>query len=112
MIYDAEHFLTVIAKPGIRTTNFKAAIKGGAERVVLCDTNGGSMPWQVTAVVRTVHSAVEIPLGYTPTTTANVLLSDSLAAVREGCTQVPGTVNGYGERCGNANLCSVIRTWN
>ena len=109
VIYDAEHFFDGYSEdPEYALQTLKAAIKGGAERVVLCDTNGGNMPWQVTEVVRTVRSAVEIPLGIHAHNDGECAVANSLAAVREGCTQVQGTINGYGERCGNANLCSVI----
>ncbi len=109
VIYDAEHFFDGYSEdPEYALQTLKAAIKGGAERIVLCDTNGGNMPWQVTAVVRTVRSVVEIPLGIHAHNDGECAVANTLAAVREGCSQVQGTINGYGERCGNANLCSVI----
>ena len=87
----------------------EAAARGGAETLVLCDTNGGSLPWQIAEVVRAVKgSGGPARSASTPTTTARRAVANSLAAVREGAIQVQGTINGYGERCGNANLCSVI----
>jgi 2-isopropylmalate synthase len=83
-------------------------VKGGAETVVLCDTNGGSMPWEVTQIVREVSTALNHPIGIHTHNDGECAVSNSLAAIREGAIQVQGTINGYGERCGNANLCSII----
>ncbi|MCX6056408.1 MAG: citramalate synthase [Chloroflexi bacterium] len=109
VIYDAEHFFDGFADdPEYALLTLKAAIKGGADRVVLCDTNGGNMPWQVGKTVQLVRSAVEIPLGIHAHNDGECAVANSLIAVQEGCSQVQGTINGYGERCGNANLCSII----
>jgi len=109
VVYDAEHFFDgyrADAKYALAT--LQAAIRGGAETLVLCDTNGGSLPWQVGEVVRAVRDAVRHPLGIHAHNDSETAVANSLAAVNEGAIQVQGTVNGYGERCGNANLCSVI----
>lgn len=110
VIYDAEHFFD-----GYKENNeyalktLEAAWRGGAEILVLCDTNGGSMPWEVSEIVRAVRARFpEAPLGIHAHNDGECAVANTLAAVREGCTQVQGTINGYGERCGNANLCSII----
>jgi 2-isopropylmalate synthase len=109
VIYDAEHFFDgykLDADYAIET--LKAAVRGGAETVTMCDTNGGTLPWEVTEIIRTVRSRVNIPLGIHAHNDSECAVANSIAAVREGCIQVQGTINGYGERCGNANLCSIL----
>ena len=109
VIYDAEHFFDGYrADPAYALETLHAAVRGGAETLVLCDTNGGSLPWQIGEVVRAVKAAVRHPLGIHAHNDSETAVANSLAAVHEGAIQVQGTVNGYGERCGNANLCSVI----
>jgi 2-isopropylmalate synthase len=109
VIYDAEHFFDGYrADPAYALETLKAAARGGAETLVLCDTNGGSMPWQIAEVVRAVKGAVKTPLGCHTHNDSETAVANALAAVAEGAIQVQGTVNGYGERCGNANLCSII----
>jgi len=108
VIYDAEHFFDGYrADPRYALETLRAAARGGAETLVLCDTNGGSLPWQVAEVVRAVRSEVQLPLGIHTHDDAGCAVANSLAAVGEGAVQVQGTVNGYGERCGNANLCTI-----
>jgi 2-isopropylmalate synthase len=109
VIYDAEHFFDgyrADAKYALET--LKAAIRGGAETLVLCDTNGGSMPWQIGEVVGAVSAALKHPLGVHAHNDSETAVANSLAAVQAGAIQIQGTVNGYGERCGNANLCACI----
>jgi 2-isopropylmalate synthase len=109
VIYDAEHFFDGYrADPAYALETLRAAVRGGAETLVLCDTNGGSLPWQVAEVVRAVRAAVKHPLGVHTHNDGECAVANALAAVHEGAIQVQGTVNGYGERCGNANLCSII----
>jgi 2-isopropylmalate synthase len=109
VIYDAEHFFDGYrADPAYALETLKAARRGGAETLVLCDTNGGSLPWRIAEVVRAAKAAVAHPLGVHTHNDGECAVANSLAAVSEGATQVQGTVNGYGERCGNANLCSII----
>ncbi|HEY3343361.1 MAG TPA: citramalate synthase [Anaerolineaceae bacterium] len=111
VIYDAEHFFDGFnADPAYALETLRAAVRGGAETVVLCDTNGGSMPWQITQVVTGVKAALNHPLGIHTHNDSECAVANSLAALQAGAIQVQGTVNGYGERCGNANLCSIIPT--
>ncbi len=109
VIYDAEHFFDGYrADRSYALETLRAAVRGGAETVVLCDTNGGSMPWEVAEIVRSVKETLNHPLGIHTHNDGECAVANSLAAVREGAIQVQGTINGYGERCGNANLCSII----
>jgi len=109
MVYDAEHFFDGYAlNPGYALETLEAALEGGADLLVLCDTNGGSLPWEVAEVVDAVRSRFDAPLGIHTHNDAGMAVAVGLAAVRHGCVHVQGTVNGYGERCGNADLCSVI----
>jgi 2-isopropylmalate synthase len=109
VIYDAEHFFDGYrADPAYALETLRAAARGGAETLVLCDTNGGSLPWQIADVVREVKSQVKAPLGIHAHNDSETAVANSLAAIHEGAIHVQGTINGYGERCGNANLCSVI----
>jgi len=109
VIYDAEHFFDGYrADPAYAVETLRAAVRGGAETLVLCDTNGGSLPWQIAEVVRAVKGLVKTPLGIHAHNDSETAVANSLAAVHEGAIHVQGTINGYGERCGNANLCSVI----
>jgi len=109
VFYDAEHFFDgykLDAAYAMET--LRAAERGGAEILVLCDTNGGTMPWEISAIVRTVKESMKMSLGIHTHNDAECAVANALAAVREGCVQVQGTINGYGERCGNANLVSII----
>jgi 2-isopropylmalate synthase len=109
VIYDAEHFFDGFkADRTYALETLRAAVRGGAETVVLCDTNGGTMPWEIAEIVREVTTAIRHPLGIHTHNDGECAVANSLAAVREGAIQVQGTINGYGERCGNANLCSII----
>lgn len=109
VIYDAEHFFDGYnADPVYAIETLKAAIRGGAETVVLCDTNGGSLPWEISEVVRQVSTALDHPLGIHTHNDGECAVANSLAAIQQGAIQVQGTINGYGERCGNANLCAII----
>ena len=110
VIYDAEHFFDgykLDADFSLQT--LKAALDGGAEMVVLCDTNGGTMPWEVEQLVSEVADAFPgARLGIHTHNDSELAVANSLAAIRQGAVHVQGTMNGYGERCGNANLCSVV----
>ncbi|WP_066637955.1 citramalate synthase [Desulfolucanica intricata] len=109
VIYDAEHFFDGYkANPEYALQAIQAAEAGGAIRIVLCDTNGGTMPWEIHDIITRVKNSVSIPLGIHCHNDSEVAVANSIVAVRAGVTQVQGTINGYGERCGNANLCSVI----
>ena len=109
VIYDAEHFFDGYADdPEYALATLRAAAEGGPARVVLCDTNGGSMPGAVAVATWEVAKNIEVPLGVHCHNDGELAVANSLAAVAAGASHVQGTVNGYGERCGNANLCSVI----
>jgi len=109
VIYDAEHFFDGYkANSAYALETLKAAARGGAETLVLCDTNGGTMPWEVEQIVREVKAAIDHPLGIHTHNDSEAAVVNSLVAVREGAIQVQGTINGIGERCGNANLVSVM----
>jgi 2-isopropylmalate synthase len=109
VIYDGEHFFDGYKKnPSYALETLRAAIRGGAEIVVLCDTNGGTMPWEVTDIVRAMKNALLFPFGIHTHNDGECAVANTLTAVREGAVQVQGTINGYGERCGNANLCAII----
>jgi 2-isopropylmalate synthase len=109
VIYDAEHLFDGYKEdPVYALETLRSAARGGAEIIVLCDTNGGTMPWEVAEIVRAIREALRHPLGIHTHNDGECAVANALAAVREGCIQVQGTINGYGERCGNANLCSLI----
>ena len=108
VIYDAEHFFDGCREDiEYALETLRAAIRGGAEVVVLCDTNGGSMPWDVAEIVPRVRELGH-PFGVHTHNDAECAVANALIAVRGGATHVQGTINGYGERCGNANLCALI----
>jgi 2-isopropylmalate synthase len=109
VIYDAEHFFDGYkADPKYATETLLAAVRGGAETLVLCDTNGGTLPWDTASIVQEIRLLVQVPLGIHIHNDCECAVASSLAAVRAGVTHVQGTINGYGERCGNANLCAII----
>ncbi len=110
VIYDAEHFFDGYrADPAYALATLRAAFDGGADSISLCDTNGGAMPWQIEEIVNAVRAQFPTePFGIHTHNDSECAVANSLAAARAGCTLVQGTVNGYGERCGNANLCAII----
>jgi 2-isopropylmalate synthase len=110
VIYDAEHFFDGFrADPGYALETLSAAARGGAEVLVLCDTNGGGLPWDVEAAARKAIAAVPgVRFGAHVHDDTGCGVANTLAAVRAGARHVQGTINGYGERCGNANLSVVI----
>jgi 2-isopropylmalate synthase len=109
VIFDAEHFFDGFKDdPAFALRMIGAAEKAGADVIVLCDTNGGSLPNEVTEIMIEVKKAVSTPLGIHAHNDGGVGVANSIAAVAEGAVHVQGTINGVGERCGNANLCSVI----
>ncbi len=109
VFFDAEHFFDGYRNNRVYAMKvLKVAQDAGADLIVLCDTNGGSMPFEVYDIVRQVGKDLDIKLGiHTHNDTENAV-ANSLMAVKAGCCHVQGTINGYGERCGNANLCSII----
>jgi 2-isopropylmalate synthase len=109
VIYDAEHFFDGYrANPDYALETLRAAEAAGAAAVILCDTNGGSLPEQVAERVAAVRSALRCELGIHTHNDCDLAVANTLAAVRQGATQVQGTINGIGERCGNADLVSVL----
>jgi 2-isopropylmalate synthase len=109
VIYDAEHFFDGYAlDPVYALATVQAAARAGADTVVLCDTNGGTLPWRIEEVVAIVRRALATPIGIHAHNDAGCAVANSLAAVRAGARHVQGTINGYGERCGNADLCAVL----
>jgi 2-isopropylmalate synthase len=109
VIYDAEHFFDGYkADSAYALETLQAAIRGGAETVVLCDTNGGTLPWEVERIIRDLKPALNHPFGMHTHNDSECGVINSLIGVREGAIQVQGTINGVGERCGNANLCSIM----
>jgi 2-isopropylmalate synthase len=109
VIYDSEHFFDGYrADPEFALETLRVALAAGAESVVVCDTNGGSLPWDIERAVGEIVRTLGRPVGVHTHDDAGCGVANALAAVRAGATQVQGTMNGYGERCGNANLCSII----
>lgn len=111
VIYDAEHFFDSFREDEVYSlATIKAATDAGADLVVLCDTNGGSMPDFVSAVTAKAISHLGAPVGIHTHNDSGVGVANALAAIKAGASQVQGTVNGYGERVGNCNLTTVIPT--
>ncbi len=110
IVYDAEHFFDGYkSDPEYAMQTLGAAVKGGAETVVLCDTNGGAMPWEVAQFVQEILARYpDVMLGIHAHNDGECGVANTIVAVDQGATHIQGTINGYGERCGNANLCSAI----
>jgi len=109
VFYDAEHFFDGMKSDADYSLQcLKTAAEAGAACLVLCDTNGGALPHEVAEAVNAARKATRAPLGIHAHNDGEVAVANSLAAVAAGAVQVQGTINGYGERCGNANLCSII----
>ena len=109
MIFDAEHFFDGFrADRSYALAAVHAAAQAGADWIALCDTNGGNLPSTVAEIVREAKKVLTVPLGIHAHNDSDLAVANSLAAVEAGCTMVQGTLNGWGERCGNANLMSVI----
>jgi 2-isopropylmalate synthase len=117
VIYDAEHWFDGYKNnPEYALLTLKTAWAAGAEWLVFCDTNGGTLPQEIAAIVKEVREKLGIDpedenalkLGIHAHNDAGTAVANSLAAVNEGVQMIQGTINGYGERCGNANLCTLI----
>jgi len=109
VFYDAEHFFDGFkTNPHYNLRCLSAAAEAGADCLVLCDTNGGTLPDEIATAIEAAKTVTSVPLGIHAHNDAESAIANTLAAVNAGATQVHGTINGYGERCGNANLCSVI----
>jgi 2-isopropylmalate synthase len=110
LFYDAEHFFDGFKDdPEYALNTLEAAVAGGAQCLVLCDTNGGTLTSELAGIIKAVQKKFRrVPLGIHAHNDSELAVANSLAAVELGCQQVQGTINGFGERCGNANLCSII----
>ncbi|RYD19224.1 MAG: citramalate synthase, partial [Verrucomicrobiaceae bacterium] len=110
VVYDAEHFFDGYKdSPEHALATLKAAADGGASCLVLCDTNGGTLPTEIMEISEAVRKHLpETPIGIHPHNDCELAVANAVAAVKAGATQVQGTINGYGERTGNCNLTSVI----
>jgi len=111
VIYDAEHFFDGYKhnKEFALATIMKAQA-AGAKIIVLCDTNGGCLPEQIKEIINQVKKNISIPLGIHCHNDSELAVANTLSAIAAGCVHIQGTINGYGERCGNANLCSLLPT--
>ena len=108
VFFDAEHFFDGYkANPEYAMNSIKTAYESGAECVVLCDTNGGVMPVEISEIVSHVKQTIKSDVGIHTHNDADLAVANSILAVEAGVSHVQGTVNGYGERCGNANLLTV-----
>jgi len=109
VFYDAEHFFDSFKEdPEYSLATIKAAREAGADLVVLCDTNGGSMPEHISAVTQKAIAHIGAPVGIHSHNDSGLGVANALAAVNAGAVQVQGTMNGYGERVGNCNLTTII----
>ncbi|MDR1840097.1 MAG: citramalate synthase [Treponema sp.] len=111
VIYDAEHFFDGWnANSSYALSTLKAACEAGADRIVLCDTNGGNFPDVIAAVVKEVRSSIQqnTPTGIHAHNDSGLALANTIAAVQAGCTHIQGTLAGFGERCGNTPLAALI----
>jgi 2-isopropylmalate synthase len=109
VIFDAEHFFDGYkdnSQYALKT--LEVARTAGADCLVLCDTNGGSMPFEIEKIIKEVQKEINSPLGMHAHNDAGVGVANSIIAARLGIGHIQGTMNGYGERCGNADLCSII----
>lgn len=109
VFYDAEHFFDGYkTNPEYALATIRKAVAAGAARVILCDTNGGTMPWEIREICGVVQRECSVPLGIHAHNDCEMAVANSLVAIESGIVQVQGTINGIGERCGNANLCSIL----
>lgn len=113
VVYDAEHFFDGYkANPNYAIKTLQAAEQAGVDCIALCDTNGGTMPFEVGRIIDEVKKHIKTPLGIHAHNDSECAVANSLVAVEHGAVQVQGTINGFGERCGNANLCSIAPALN
>lgn len=110
VFYDAEHFFDGFkSDPGYALASVQAAVDGGAERVILCDTNGGVMPHEIAQAIREIRKEIPgVKLGIHVHNDGGLAVANTLRAIEEGVIQVHGTINGIGERCGNVDLTSIL----
>jgi len=114
VVYDAEHFFDGFkSNPEYALQSLKAAWRAGADNLTLCDTNGGTVPSRIAEMIRVVMRQLpKAEFGIHPHNDSDCAVANALTAVESGCSLVQGTINGYGERCGNANLVSIIANLN
>ncbi len=111
VVYDAEHFFDGYkANPEYALKTLKAAKDAGAASLCLCDTKGGFLPLDIYEITRKAVEFFKVPIGIHCHNDNGMAVAGSIIAIQAGATQVQGTINGFGERCGNANLCSIIPT--
>ena len=109
VIFDAEHFFDGFKNnPDYALKSIQSAAEAKADWIVLCDTNGGTMPYELEAILEELKKLIKIPFGIHTHNDSETAVANSIVAIKMGAEQVHGTINGYGERCGNANLCSII----
>jgi len=109
VVLDAEHFFDGYKNNSRYALKvLKVAQDSGADTIVLCDTNGGCLPYEIEKITSNMVAKIKIPLGIHAHNDCDLAVANSLAAVKVGVRHVQGTINGFGERCGNANLCSLI----
>jgi 2-isopropylmalate synthase len=109
VVYDAEHFFDGYkANPEYAIKTLQAAESAGVDCIALCDTNGGNLPFKIAEIIEQVKKHIKTPLGIHTHNDGECAVANSLIAVEHGIVHVQGTINGFGERCGNANLCSII----
>jgi len=109
VIFDAEHFFDGYKEdPLYALKTLEVAGEAGADCLVLCDSNGGCLPHEIDQIVRIVREKIDHPLGIHTHNDSGVAVANAVIAARIGISQIQGTINGYGERCGNADLCAVI----
>ena len=109
VIYVAEHFFDGYkARPDYAIKTLQAAEQAKVDCIVLCDTNGGTLPFDLVNIIKDVKKHIKTPLGIHTHNDSECAVANSIHAVDQGIVHVQGTINGFGERCGNANLCSII----
>ena len=109
VFFDAEHFFDGYkrnSKYALKTLN--VAVESGAKRIILCDTNGGTLPSEIKEIFKEVKKEIKAPLGIHTHNDSGLAIANALSAVEEGAIQIQGTMNGFGERCGNADLIQLI----
>ncbi|MGR3177211.1 MAG: citramalate synthase [Candidatus Anammoxibacter sp.] len=109
VVFDAEHFFDGYkANPKFATKVIAAAVNSGADAIVLCDTNGGCLPMEIGDIIKAIKGKVKVTFGIHTHNDSDAAVANTLVAVGHGIRHVQGTINGIGERCGNADLCSII----